>query len=196
MKSVIEQLKILGDSFDGCMTLVDMSTPEHLCLYVNKHFTEVTGYSSEESIGKNLKFLQGPLSNPTTINFMSTSFDSEKGCCQDIVNYRKDGTPFLNRLVLVPVKVAERSVYVGFQHDITEQRALDYNQEKLSLVSSGEIAHNILNPLAIILAHYELSDRRSEVDLSNLRKEMLSEFIRLNDFILKIEETSLFDDFE
>jgi hypothetical protein len=88
---------------------------------------------------------------------MRSSFDKNLACIQDIINYKKDGTPFLNRLLMLPCATAKTFYYLGFQNDVTEERGLNHNNESLLKVKDGEIRHMINNPLAIIIGKLELN---------------------------------------
>jgi PAS domain-containing protein len=50
------------------IVITDPSKPDNPIVFVNPAFTELTGYSSTEAIGRNCRFLQGPLSDPKVIS--------------------------------------------------------------------------------------------------------------------------------
>ena len=103
---MLEQLKIIGDYFPNCLTIVDVDDEENRpCLYANKMFCDNTGYEPEEAIGRNLSYLQGELTPKDTKDFMKKCFKEKVSCIQDMVNYKKDGTPFLNRLLMQYIEV-------------------------------------------------------------------------------------------
>ncbi|MDF1518123.1 MAG: PAS domain S-box protein, partial [Lutibacter sp.] len=64
----------------------------------NASFTAITGYNESEIIGRTCKFLQGPLSNPLTVKSIDEAINHHSEFEGDILNYRKDGTPFWNEL--------------------------------------------------------------------------------------------------
>ena len=193
-------LKAIGDDFPHCLTIVDINAPGRPCIYVNEHFTKNTGYSSEEAVGRNLSFLQGELTAEDTQVFMRNSFKEKLACIQDIINYKKDGTPFLNRLLMLPFSDGDRELYIGFQNDITSTKGLEYNNESLKKVNDGEIRHMVNNPLTIILSTYYILLKENESideDKYNKVKESLANnFARIIDYSLNIEDVSNFENYD
>lgn len=94
-------------------------------VYANAAFTAVTGYSEHEVLGRNCRFLQGPGSNPQTVQALRLSLSRGKSFRGELLNYRKDGTPFWNALTVSPIKDATGALshFVSVQRDITAQKA-------------------------------------------------------------------------
>ncbi|CAK9208558.1 unnamed protein product [Sphagnum troendelagicum] len=94
--------------------LADPKLPDIPIVHASKVFCEITGYSQEEVIGRNCRFLQGPDTDPEAIR---KSIAGEHACTVRILNYRKDKTSFWNHLHLSPVRSAtgEVAFYVGVQ---------------------------------------------------------------------------------
>ncbi len=63
----------MGDFFDYSMTLVNLELPDQALVYVNNEFLENTGYEKEEVIGKNCRFLQGPDTSESSVNYIRNS---------------------------------------------------------------------------------------------------------------------------
>nr|AML77084.1 putative LOV domain-containing protein [Interfilum paradoxum] len=84
-------------------------------------FCELTGYSREEVVGRNCRFLQGPSTDPETVQQMREAIDAEKPITVRLLNYRKDGTPFHNNLHVSPIRNANGKVvyFCGVQLDVT-----------------------------------------------------------------------------
>ncbi len=99
------------------------SETDYPLVYVNPAFERLTGYSSEEILGKNCRFLQGPATSPTVRAQIHQAVVSGAGGRFVLRNYRKDGTEFFNELRLSPVRDEEGRVthLVGIQTDITER---------------------------------------------------------------------------
>lgn len=196
---MINLLKKIGDDFPYCLTIVEMKdNGERPCIYANKKFEENTGYKRGFAFGKNLAFLQGELTSSETVLFMRQQFKEGQAIIQDIVNYKSDGTPFLNRLLLLPMANKSGRIYVGFQNDITAQRGLECNSESLRRVKDGEIRHVVNNSLAIILGGYSMLFKRELSDLQRkgIEVALSTEFKKILDFILKIEDISEFENYE
>ena len=98
-------------------------------LYANAAFTAVTGYNEYEVLGRNCRFLQGPGSDPGMLQALRLSLARGKSFRGELLNYRKDGTPFWNALTVSPIKDATGAVshFVSVQRDITAQKAQQVN---------------------------------------------------------------------
>ena len=72
-------------------------------IYVNKAFLRTTGYTWEEIINRNCRFLQGPLSEPESIAALSQGLQNGVTVRVEITNYRKDASLFRNLIALRPV---------------------------------------------------------------------------------------------
>ncbi|MGQ4277201.1 EAL domain-containing protein [Pseudidiomarina sp. E22-M8] len=93
-------------------------------IYVNPAFREMTGFhDDEELLGRNCKFLQGPDTDPETVQKIRDGLSTRSEVRVTILNYRKDGTPFWNDLIISPVRDKGEKVthFIGLQSDITER---------------------------------------------------------------------------
>ena len=93
-------------------------------IYCNPAFLEITGYSQDEVIGKNCRFLQGDDTEPNAIEQIRQSLRTGQEVRVILKNYRKDGTSFWNDLTISPVRDAAGVVthFIGVQTDITERK--------------------------------------------------------------------------
>src|SRR5690349_2091228 len=73
-------------------------------LYVNPAFTRITGYSPQEAIGRSPVFLLGKLPQPTQLAAARIAVQHGRSFRAEIVNYRKDGTPFDVDWAISPVR--------------------------------------------------------------------------------------------
>ncbi|MEX0732768.1 MAG: EAL domain-containing protein [Aquisalimonadaceae bacterium] len=106
------------------MAVVDMGDPEQPLVYVNPAFCLITGYSAEEALGRNCRFLQGGFSDQPGVAVIRRAI--EEGCEAETVlrNYRKDGSQFWNELHILPMPDEHGRIthFVGILHDITIRR--------------------------------------------------------------------------
>ena len=91
------------DETEMSVVFVDPSLPDNPMIYVSDEFETQTGYSPEEAIGRNCRFLQGPDTNPQAIEAIRCALRAETRFTICILNYPKNGTPFVNRLRIRPI---------------------------------------------------------------------------------------------
>ncbi|MDP3701935.1 MAG: EAL domain-containing protein [Hylemonella sp.] len=101
---------------------VILTTSDYLIVATNAAFVEITGYSEAEVLGRNCRFLQGPDTDPETIQSIRAALRQRQGFHGEILNYRKDGSPFWNALTITPVLDQQKGLthFVGVTRDITE----------------------------------------------------------------------------
>ena len=90
---------------------------------VNKHFEEATGYHLDEIKGKTPgSFLRGEATDPEKTNELRTAILNKKECSTTILNYKKNGEPFIVNIKLIPIfnDTGELVNFVSIQEDITE----------------------------------------------------------------------------
>ena len=111
------------------IVVCDPNLPDCPVIYANPAFYRITGYSEEEVIGRNCRFLQGPGTNPRHIKALREAIENGKAINVEIVNHRKDGSRFVNELHLSPIFGDDGEVryFFGIQHDVSarEQFARD-----------------------------------------------------------------------
>lgn len=105
------------------MAITDPAQPDNPIVFVNKAFQLLIGYSRDECIGKNCRFLQGPKTDPHAVAKVRSAVETGDDIAIDLLNYKKDGTTFWNALYLSPVRGADGSVQFFFasQLDVTER---------------------------------------------------------------------------
>lgn len=91
------------DEREQSVVISDPSLPDNPIIFVSPEFERQTGYSAEEAIGRNCKFLQGPGTDPNAISALRHALAARAQITIDLQNYRKDGTPFVNRLRVRPI---------------------------------------------------------------------------------------------
>jgi phosphoserine phosphatase RsbU/P len=93
-------------------------------IYVNSGFERLTGYSAESVLGKNCRFLQGAGTDLDAAEEIRKAIAEKRACLVEILNYRKDGTPFWNRLSITPVYDGSGQLthFIGIQSDITQRK--------------------------------------------------------------------------
>ncbi len=110
-------------------------------VFVNDAFCRLTGSSRNEILGRNCRFLQGPDSDPAAIGRIRAAVAAAEPIEIDIRNYRKDGRPFWNRLLISPVYDAEGTLayFVANQFDITLERSYRSGLERRNAALLAEL---------------------------------------------------------
>ena len=123
-------LKAANASSEG-ITISTMSEPDRPLIYVNEGFQRLTGYSKEEAIGRNCRFLQGEGTDVEPVQKLREAVQKGASCTVELLNYKKDGTPFWNRLSITPIQNEAQEVthYVGIQSDITQLKETESELE-------------------------------------------------------------------
>ena len=105
------------------IVVVDQATPDAPIVYVNEAFQRVTGYSREEALGRNCRFLQGDDQEQPELDKIRWAIRDQRDGHAVLRNYRKDGSLFWNDLYIAPVRDPSSGLvthFVGMQYDITE----------------------------------------------------------------------------
>lgn len=114
-----------------------ISGADRKILFVNSAFERMTGYSEVELLGTSCAMLQGPLTNPETVEEMRAALVAEQPFNAELLNYRKDGTPFWNELSLNPVFDLNGTLtnFVGVQRDVTVSK-----EQQIQLQLASKVA--------------------------------------------------------
>jgi PAS domain S-box-containing protein len=110
------------NAIEGGILLADATRPGFPILYANPGFERLTGYSAQEAVGRNCRFLQGPKTNPAATAAIAKALSAFEPISITLLNYRKDGTAFWNELRLAPVRDSQGRPWrvFGMQHDVTD----------------------------------------------------------------------------
>lgn len=108
-------------------TISDPQLPDDPIVWVNPSFTAVTGYTAQEVVGRNCRFLQGEGTDPEAVARIRTALSADVTIGETLLNYRKDGTPFWNQVVISPVfdELGNVTHRVGVQAEVTAQVEAD-----------------------------------------------------------------------
>lgn len=106
--------------------ITNPQVPDNPIVYVTPEFERQTGYAKSEVLGRNCRFLQGPMSAPEAVAEIRQGIENATPTTVELVNYRKGGTPFRNRLSIRPVlgDHGEPAAFVAVQ-SIAELDELD-----------------------------------------------------------------------
>ncbi|KAI8900967.1 hypothetical protein BC833DRAFT_579878 [Globomyces pollinis-pini] len=141
------KVKLGPIDFNSAFAVSDLSESDLPIVYISPAFTKMTGYSSNEVFGKNCRFLQNPNgvqeAGSTRMFTDANVVENMMKCIQKrdegqflLVNYKKNGTPFLNHITLIPLAMGANgdqiTHYIGIQVDMlveSEQIEGRFNEE-------------------------------------------------------------------
>lgn len=105
------------------ITELDLEKPGPKIVYVNDGFTKMTGYTKEEAIGNTPRMLQGEKTDPHVLERLKTRLIEGQAFFGHTVNYKKDGTEFINQWDIHPLtnEQGEITHWVSYQRDISDR---------------------------------------------------------------------------
>lgn len=121
--------------------ICDPSLPDCPIVFASDAFLELTGYPREEVLGRNCRFLQGPGTDPATVQTIRDAIKSGDEITVRVLNYKRSGAPFWNMFTLAPMKDSDGTIrfLVGVQVDVTAQgEATDTAAPKWTKTASDE----------------------------------------------------------
>lgn len=157
---VTERMKVEQDlllrtrAIEACVNpivIVDTAAPGMPLIYVNGAFETITGYTSEEAIGRNCRFLQGTDTDQPELGKLRAAIREQRPASVLLRNYHKDGSMFLNELYIAPVSEtvdgSGAGHFVGVLYDVTQikryQEDLEHQANYDTL--TGLANRNLLN---------------------------------------------------
>ena len=106
------------------MVVSDPRLPDNPIIFANRAFRELSGYDETELIGRNCRFLQGPGTDPADVARIREAVAARREVTCDLLNYRRDGTGFVNELHISPIfdESGELRYFFGSQTDLAQYR--------------------------------------------------------------------------
>jgi PAS domain S-box-containing protein len=145
------------------MIVTDPHQPDNPIIFANRAFERMTGYTREELIGTNCRFLQGRETDRETVDEVRSAIMDHREFSTEILNYRKDGSSFWNALFVSPVfnRQGDLVYFFGSQLDVSRRRDAEESLHQAQKMESlgqltGGIAHDFNNLLQVISGHNEV----------------------------------------
>jgi hypothetical protein len=161
--------------FSCSFLVVDVRKEDCPIVYSSPTFSVLTGYENKEILGKNCRFLQGPdgqvaqgsrrkYTDNVAVSHLKRNLSQGRECQASLINYRKDGSPFINLVTVVPIPwdTEEIAFHVGFQVDLVESpNAILKNITDGTYQVNYQVLANAQNPLAPAAAEARTGKNRT-----------------------------------
>lgn len=130
-------------------------------VYVNRAFEVVTGYSAASAIGRNCRFLQGENTSPEVTRKISQAIETEESISVDIQNYRANGEPFMNRLMIAPIFDGDGDLFafMGVQAELGNDAEAKGIPASDATEILRETQHRVKNHLAMVVSLIRMESR-------------------------------------
>lgn len=133
MERIVEKPKltsVLDDSqalagfsrLSVAMVITNPNSKDNPIVYINDAFERTTGYQRSRVIGRNCRFLQGPDTDPKSIQMIRNGIEAGEDVSVDILNYRATGEAFMNRLLIAPINdgLGNPVYFLGIQKELRD----------------------------------------------------------------------------
>ena len=158
--------------------LADPSVKDCPIVYASEEFYRTSRYSRDDVLGRNCRFLQGPKTNRAAVARIGAAVKSGQECCETVLNYRRDGSPFMNLLLTAPLYDNRGSVryFIGAQIDVS------------GLIDDGRGLDSFAQYLANRHSNRNRDSDQSDDTINQKPLKTLSEFGQM----LSLDESSVF----
>lgn len=146
------------------MIVTDPNRPDNPIVFANQAFLNTTGYSMDEVVGHNCRFLQGEGTDPEVVANLRRAIRERTDIAVEIQNFRKDGSSFWNALFVSPIfdRDGKLLYFFGSQLDVTRRREAEMalrRAQKMEAIGqlTGGIAHDFNNLLQVIIGNLQMA---------------------------------------
>ncbi len=163
-----------------CGVLITQPTiSDNPIIHANRSFCEMTGYTREEILGKNCRFLQGTDQRQSEVSIIREAISAHRSCTVTLRNYKKSGELFYNELTISPILDKNKNLthFVGIQKDVTSEVLLRTQKDEFL----ATLLYDIKAPL---LASIRLLNLIKSSEYSNENAPLLLEDVLQNDYSL------------
>jgi len=126
--SFIKALQTAQQNF----VVTDPGLPDNPIVYASQGFLNLTGYSLDQILGRNCRFLQGPETDPKAVERIRKAIEQGHDMSVCLLNYRVDGTTFWNQFFIAALRDAAGCVtnFVGVQCKVSDQYAATVTKQQ------------------------------------------------------------------
>lgn len=116
-------LQLVVDASNDGIVVAEQEGDDNILIYANAAFERLTGYTADDILYQDCRFLQGSDRDQAGLNAIRQAIREHRPCRQIIRNYRRDGSAFWNELSITPVfnEGDQLTYYIGIQKDVSEE---------------------------------------------------------------------------
>ncbi|TWT03524.1 EAL domain-containing protein [Planomicrobium sp. CPCC 101079] len=172
-KLIMDWLRRIGVEFHTGFLVVNSGTDHHPIVFANQAFYDMIDYSEEEVLGKNGRFLHGDKTDMTVSRQIRECSESQEPGIFEIINYKKNGTPFWNEISIQPLTFPDRELQLTLmlQRDITDRKRSDalikLQQETYTGIEQGYMLSMLLQKACDTAESFFLDNTRCTIMLIN-----------------------------
>ena len=128
----------------------DPRRPDNPIVACNEAFLELTGYTRDEVIGRNCRFLRGRGTEPEQAAMLREAVAQTRPAMVELINYRKDGSAFRNAVMVAPLfdEEGDLQFFLGSQMAIDDTEASRHQQARTRIEGLSRRQRQILRALA------------------------------------------------
>jgi PAS domain S-box-containing protein len=149
--------------------LTDPRQADNPIVFANNAFLDLTGYDLEEVLGRNCRLLQGAQTDRAVVDQLRTAIAERRAVSVELLNYRRDGSPFWNGVFIGPVydEAGELLFFFASQLDVSPRREAEAHalqsqkMEAIGQLTAG-LAHDFNNLLQVVHGSLELMAAKRE----------------------------------
>ncbi len=167
-KRAEETTRLQSAALNATSSSIVITDRDGTIAWINPAFTELTGYSAEEAIGKNPRDLvKSGVHDRAFYQLLWDTLLAGQVWRGEVTNRRKDGSLYEEGQSITPVKDARGEIthFISMKRDLTEEKRLEaqfLQAQKMETVGqlAGGIAHDFNNLLTVIVGTAELASAR------------------------------------
>ena len=116
-------LQLVVEASSDCIVVTEQEGDDNILIYANPAFQRLSGYSDEEILYQDCRFLQAGDRDQPGLHAIRQAIHEGRACRQILRNYRKDGSLFWNELSITPVfnEADQLTYFIGIQCGVTTE---------------------------------------------------------------------------
>ena len=157
--SFIKALQTAQQNF----VVTDPSLPDNPIVYATQGFLNLTGYTLEQVLGRNCRFLQGPETDPKAVEKIRHAIEQGTDMSVCLLNYRVDGTTFWNQFFIAALRDAGGNItnYVGVQCKVSDQYAANVckrQEDEANATTETNDSEEVANVVDAVISDIKAED--------------------------------------